>query len=159
MFHKLWSLGIPPKSRRREMSYQNPYILQQLPFGQFPQTVLPFPAPQVPKIQVVRLAWLQEGNFRSSFSFRRGREECSERGLTISSHCTSCSNSSRHCRRLPANHWLSSSAWLCSTAYCPYRSTGTVRTPVLAAICNETMPWSRTTIPVNLEISLTQPRN
>lgn len=43
------------------MSYQNPYILQQLPFGQFPQTVLPFAAPQVPEFQIILLAWLLRG--------------------------------------------------------------------------------------------------
>jgi hypothetical protein len=38
------------------VSYQNPYILQQLPFGQFPQTVLPFAAPQVPEFQRISIA-------------------------------------------------------------------------------------------------------
>lgn len=33
-------------------TYQNPYIEQQFPKGQFPQTVLPFEAPQVPSVVV-----------------------------------------------------------------------------------------------------------
>jgi len=41
------------------VSYQNPYILQQLPFGQFPQTVFPFPAPQVPEL--IRIRTVERG--------------------------------------------------------------------------------------------------
>lgn len=31
-------------------SYQNPYMEQQFPLGQFPQTVLPFEVPHVPSV-------------------------------------------------------------------------------------------------------------
>lgn len=34
------------------ITYQNPYMEQQFPFGQLPQTVLPFEAPQVPSVVV-----------------------------------------------------------------------------------------------------------
>jgi hypothetical protein len=37
-------------------TYQKPYMEQQFPFGQFPQTVLPFPAPQVPSVVTAPVA-------------------------------------------------------------------------------------------------------
>ena len=37
---------------REHLTYQNPYMEQQFPLGQFPQTVLPFEAPQVPSVVV-----------------------------------------------------------------------------------------------------------
>lgn len=38
------------------LAYQNPYIEQQFPFGQFPQTVLPFEVPQVPSVVTAAVA-------------------------------------------------------------------------------------------------------
>lgn len=32
------------------LAYQNPYMEQQFPFGQLPQTVLPFEVPQLPSV-------------------------------------------------------------------------------------------------------------
>jgi hypothetical protein len=39
-----------------ELSYQNPYMEQQFPFGQFPQTVFPLDVPQEPSVVTAAVA-------------------------------------------------------------------------------------------------------
>jgi hypothetical protein len=45
----------------RRGSHQNPYMEQQFPFGQCPQTVLPFPTPHVPSVVTGAVATASAG--------------------------------------------------------------------------------------------------